>query len=245
MKRAFAIRHVAFEDLGTISRQLAERGYSTVYVEAGVDDLSSIKPDTDDLLVVLGGPIGAYEEDRYPFLADELRVIEACIRRGTALIGICLGAQLFARALGSRVYPGPGKEIGYAPIALTEEGRASCLAPLAAADFNVLHWHGDTFDLPPGAALLASTPLTRNQAFSIGRHVLALQFHLEADPARLEHWLIGHASELGTAGIDTRTLRAQRDRVGASVAAAGADCLAAWLDDLAPAGGAIDAGRHR
>ena len=149
-----------------------------------------------DLLVVLGGPIGAYEEELYPFLADELRVIERRLAAGRPVLGICLGSQLMARALGARVYPGTGKEIGWAPLQLTAAGRDSCLAPLGGGA-PVLHWHGDTFDLPKGASLLASTPRYKNQAFAWQRHGLALQCHIEATAAGLERWYIGHACEIG------------------------------------------------
>jgi GMP synthase (glutamine-hydrolysing) len=229
MARATVIRHVAFEDLGVLSRLFEARGIPATCLDAGVDDLAVAPP---DLLVVLGGPIGAYEEDRYPFLRDELRLIEECLRRDAPVLGICLGAQLIARALGARVYPGPTKEIGYAPIALTDAGRASCLAPLASAEGMVLHWHSDTFDLPTGAVRLASTAVTENQAFSVGLSVLGLQFHIEAESRKLDRWLIGHACELAGAGIDPRDLRAQRNRRGQPVEEAGQVCLSRWLDGL-------------
>jgi GMP synthase (glutamine-hydrolysing) len=229
MKRALAIRHVAFEDLGVLPDLLRARGFNPSYHDAGVDRLDDLALAPDDLLIVLGGPIGAYEEDRYPFLADELRLIEQCLRDSVPVVGICLGAQLIARALGARVYPGAAKEIGIAPVTLTAAGLASCLRHLGGADNQVLHWHGDTFDLPVGVARLASTAITPNQAFSVGTRVLALQFHIEADPTQLERWLIGHASELSAAGIDVAALRAQFQDRGPATAAAGAKVVQEWL----------------
>ena len=229
MKRALAIRHVAFEDLGILPPLLAARGFSPSYRDAGVDRLDDLRLAQQDLLIVLGGPIGAYEEDRYPFLTDELRVIGECLRNNVPVMGICLGAQLVARALGARVYPGSAKEIGIAPVALTASGRQSCLRHLEGAGHQVLHWHGDTFDLPAGATRLASTAITPNQAFSVGTRVLALQFHLEADPAQLERWLIGHAAELSGAGIDVAALRAQCREQGPGMALAGAKVTQEWL----------------
>lgn len=229
MKRALTIRHVAFEDLGTLQELLQARGFSPFYRDAGVDGLDDLPLTRDDLLIVLGGPIGAYEDHHYPFLADELRIIGECLRNNVPVIGICLGAQLIARALGARVYPGPDREIGIAPVTLTEAGLASCLRHVEGADHQVLHWHGDTFDLPAGATRLASTPLTSNQAFSVGPRVLALQFHIEADPANFERWLIGHAAELSGAGIDVPVLRARFREAGQRIAAAGARVMQEWL----------------
>ena len=228
-KRAVAIRHVPFEDLGVLEPRLVRDGYDIEVLDAGNHDLSLIEARPCDLLVVLGGPIGAYEEDRYPFLVDELRLIEACLRDNVPVMGICLGAQLVARALGARVYPGSAKEIGVAPVALTEPGRQSCLRHLEDAGHQVLHWHGDTFDLPAGATRLAATAVTPNQAFSVGTRVMALQFHMEADPATFERWLIGHTAELSGAGIDVIALRAQFRENGQGMAAAGAKAAQEWL----------------
>ena len=207
MRTARAIRHVIFEDLGVFEPVLDAAGYVLTYVEAEIDDLSSPKLATADLLIVLGGPIGAYEECTYPWLVDELSVLERRLAAKRPTLGICLGAQLIARACGEKVYPGKGKEIGFAPIVPTPEGRRSYLAPLADADWRVLHWHGDTFDLPASATRLASTAMTLNQAFAIGSHVLGLQFHMEADPSKIERWLVGHACELAAGKIDIAGLR--------------------------------------
>lgn len=234
--RAVAIRHVAFEDLGLLGGLLADSGYEVTVLDAGVDELAGDRVDRADLLIVLGGPIGAYEASRYPFLTDELRAIERRLSAGSPMLGVCLGAQLIAAAAGERVYLGSAKEIGYAPIALTDAGRRSCLSRLDPA-LDVLHWHGDTFDLPPGADLLASTAITPNQAFALEANVLGLQFHLEADPRRIEQWLVGHAVELAGAGVDVNALRADAARRGAAVVEGGTRAFGAWLDGLrAPKG---------
>ncbi len=230
--KAVAIRHVAFEDLGALEPVLAARGYSVTILDAGVDEIARAGAREADLLIVLGGPIGVYDVPTYPFLSGELKVIERRLASGTPLLGICLGAQLIAAATGSRVYPGSAKEIGYAPLTLTEAGQRSCLSHLGP-DLHVLHWHGDTFDLPPGADRLASTAITPNQAFAIGSNALGLQFHMEADPRRIEQWLVGHASELAGAKVDVNKLRAEAARHGAPVAEAGARAFAAWLDGIA------------
>ncbi|KUO57918.1 MAG: hypothetical protein APF80_10040 [Alphaproteobacteria bacterium BRH_c36] len=193
-RRAVALRHVSFEGLAILAPLLETRGYEIEICDAV--DIGSQKADIigADLLIVLGGPVGAYETDCYPFLRDEIDGVAKRLAERRPTLGICLGAQLMAVALGARVYPGRAKEIGWAPVTLSMHGAAS---PLTALDgcVSVLHWHGDTFDLPPAATRLASTPITAQQAFSLGRNALALQFHGETDGTDIEHWLMGHACE--------------------------------------------------
>ena len=230
MTSCLAIRHIAFEDAGLLAPILAARGSDLIYAEAGIDLLDKEKLSQPDLLVVLGGPIGVYETNAYPFLIEEIAGLQARLDAGRPTLGICLGAQLIAAALGARVAAGPAKEIGYAPLTLTEEGRGSVIAPLE--DVAVLHWHGDNLDLPPGAECLASTKSCPNQAFAIGKHVLGLQFHIETPPQALERWLIGHACELASAAIDPGSLRAQAAKHGALTARAGSRVLETWLDGV-------------
>jgi GMP synthase (glutamine-hydrolysing) len=222
-----AIRHVEFEDLGFFEAPLIADGYEVRYHDAAIDDPDTIDPADAALIVVLGGPMGVYEADIHPFLDAELRLIRERAALGKPILGICLGAQLIAHALGARVYPGPVKEIGLSPIALTEAGRSSPLSAVAPEQ-PVLHWHGDTFDLPKGATLLASSDAYPNQAFAVGRNVLALQFHLEAG-AGIERWITGHHAELSSAGIDDEALR--RDVVDAvpALRQVAAQVLAEWL----------------
>jgi len=197
MTTVLAIRHLAFEDLGLLAPLLTERGHTIRYLDAGIDPIG-----TDDLLdaalvVILGGPIGADDEDRYPFLAAELEAVRARLEEDRPTLGICLGAQLMARALGARVAPSGHTEIGYAPLTLTAEAEDTPLRHLSGVP--VLHWHNDMFDMPDGTARLAATPPCPNQAFAKGPNILGLQFHLETPPTDLERWLIGHAEALTTA----------------------------------------------
>lgn len=230
MKTAVAIRHVYFEDLGMLEGVLHERGYAIRYVEAPLDDLSEAGLADADLMIVLGGPIGAYEEAVYPFLGPELELVKRRLAQGGPLLGICLGAQLIARMLGADVYPMGVKEIGFSPLQLTEDGRQSLLAALDGVP--VLHWHGDQFDIPEGARHLAATDIGRHQAFMHGRNVLGLQFHLEAEVGRLEQWLVGHASELAQAGCDLGLLRMQASQYGPRLQALAADVIGSWLDGV-------------
>ncbi len=228
MKNAIAIRHVAFEDAGILAGLLKDRGIGLTYLEAGVDDLSPAKD--ADLLLVLGGPIGIYEVDRYPFLKRELAIIETAVKKDVPTIGICLGCQALAAVLAARVYPGREKELGWDEMALTKEGKAS---PLGAIDgVRVLNWHGDTFDLPAGATRLASTKITPNQAFAYGPRVLALQFHVELPGRDMERWLIGHTMELTNSKADLAKIRDETARFAAAANKAGKRLFTDWLDKL-------------
>lgn len=230
LRTAVAIRHVAFENLGAFQRPIEQAGYRVHYYDVGVDELWTLEPVKTDLIIVLGGPIGAYEDDKYPFLREELDILEQRLEAGKPTLGICLGAQLMARALGAKVYPAKDKEIGFSPILLTEEGKSSCLA--AFGSHPVLHWHGDTFDLPAGTNRLASTTVCENQAFSLGANILALQFHAEAGAQVFERWLIGHAHELSHCGQDIHRLRADYAAFSSSLTEHAETCLATWLGGL-------------
>jgi len=233
-KTCLAVRHVAFEDLGLLGPLVSARGYDVRYHDAGIEPFGADTLVEPDLVIVLGGPIGVYEGEAYPFISSEIAAVAARLRSGKPILGICLGAQMMAAALGARVAPGPVKEIGYAPLTLTEPGKRSVLSPLGGAP--VLHWHGDNCDLPAGCECLASTPHCPVQAFTTRKPFqLALQFHLETEPRRFEAWLVGHTVELGKAGIDPRSLREQARTFGPALRDIGRGVLASWLD---AAGGA-------
>jgi GMP synthase-like glutamine amidotransferase len=161
------LQHVSFETAGLLAAVVRERGHSveTTALYAG-EPLPSMAE--FDGLIIMGGPMSVHDEDVYPWLKAEKELIAAAIYGGKRVLGICLGAQLIAAVCGARVYPCPQKEIGFWPVKWA-----------SGAEEEVFHWHGETFDLPPGAELLASTEVCANQAFRIGDTVLGIQFHPE------------------------------------------------------------------
>jgi GMP synthase (glutamine-hydrolysing) len=234
MKSAFVIRHVAFEDLGGFDPILEEMGYRVRMHDAGTTALPMDEAVTADLVIVLGGPIGVNDHLDYPFIADEISAVGQRLETDAATLGICLGSQIMAAALGSKVYVGQqGKEIGWSPIELTADGQLSPLSEIGPSRTRVLHWHGDTFDLPRGAKLLASTKQYRNQAFSIGRRGLALQFHPEVTASGLESWFIGHTLEISTTpGVSVQNLRAETARHASDLARCSREFFSHWLGSV-------------
>lgn len=199
-KYALAIRHVHFEDCGILIETLLERNFGIRYVDVGRHDLREIDVSEADLVIGLGGPVAVYDADLYPWIHHELALFERCLTLRKPVIGLCLGAQMLAKALGARVYPGPVKELGWKSLTLTDEGRDSVIAPLGAEHTSMLHWHGDTFDLPAGARLLASTAEVPNQIFQWQKHAIGFQCHPEIQAKDIESWLIGHACEIAAHG---------------------------------------------
>lgn len=177
--RTHYLQHVAFEGLGSIATWLENAGHSITHTRFyETADLPS--PADIDLLVVMGGPMSVNDEAEYPWLVAEKQFVRAVIAAGKPVLGICLGAQLIASAMGSKVYRNPVKEIGWWPVQ-AEPGNADTFhfPPVS----TVFHWHGETFDLPPGAIRLARSAGCTNQAFQWGERVIGLQFHLETTPA--------------------------------------------------------------
>lgn len=231
-RHALVLSHIGFEDIGTLRGPLLDRGFSIESVEAAKTNFPLAGVDTCELLIVMGGPIGVYETADYPFLNDEIACISRRLDSGRAILGICLGAQLMATALGARVYPGKnGKEIGWAPIDGTlDSAMPAWFSPLLTPDLHVLHWHGDTFDLPAGATRIARTERYENQAFTWNDKALGLQFHPEVTAQDLENWYVGHAAELHQAGISIRKLRADSEIHALRLEKAANQFWNLWLD---------------
>ena len=184
--KVLAFRHVPFEHVGLIAPPLAGRGIAIDYADLYRDSAPPLEPECYDGLIFMGGPMSV--NDPLPYLQQEMRWIEQAARRGQPLLGVCLGAQLIAKAMGARVYRNPVKEIGWFEIEFTTDGARDPLFTGAGASELVFHWHGETFDLPSGAVHLASSEACRHQAFRLGTNTYGLQFHLEVTPAMIADW---------------------------------------------------------
>ena len=230
MKHALVIRHVDHEGIAGYREPIEVAGYEIHRVAAHHTGCAKLDILSPDLVVVMGGPMGVYDTDRYPWLDDEIAVLRRRIAAERPVLGVCLGSQLIAAALGARVRKGPTREIGFAPLALTGTGAAGPLRHLA--DAEVLHWHGDTFDVPEGTDLLATTPLYA-QAFARGNHLLALQFHAEmGEDERFEHWLTNDAADIAEVGETPEALRDKHAAKGPAAVVAGRAMIAEWLAGL-------------
>jgi GMP synthase (glutamine-hydrolysing) len=185
LKRVLAFRHVPFEGLGHIQPALERRGVSVecvdLYQGRSVPDCA-----TADGLIFMGGPMSVNEG--LPYLETEIAILRQALERRQPVLGVCLGSQLLARAAGARVYANGRKEIGWYDVFRTPAGEADPLLGEFSARRTVFHWHGDTFDLPPGAEWLAFSEACRNQAFRLGANAYGLQFHLEVTPEMIADW---------------------------------------------------------
>jgi GMP synthase (glutamine-hydrolysing) len=232
------IRHLAFEDLASFTSVLQINGYQVNYIEAAdfvttPDVLSQVDALSDDLLVVLGGPISVNDGDMFPFIDAEISLLKQRIAADKPTLGICLGAQLIACALGAEVYLGQEKEIGWYGLSLTAAGEQSALRYLNAEHCSMLHWHGETFDLPVDAVLLASSEKYTNQAFSYGSNILALQFHPEITQRSMEKWFIGHIGEiLQTEGVSVEQLRLDTHQHANRLEVQGELFFKSWLNEV-------------
>lgn len=233
MPSVLAFRHLAYEDLDGFAPAFRKRGFRVAYRDAWFDD-RPFDPLEPDVLAVLGAPIGIYEAADFPFVEAEISAVRQRIANNRPVLGICFGAQMIAAALGARVYKGTSFEFGWAPLALTAAGLASPVAHYDGLQRAVFHCHGDTFDLPAGATLLASTSLYRNQAFSFGPH-LAMQFHGEVTERGLRRWYIGQAARI-RASMGQQELQRVTEREAPKVEPVLSRVIFDWLDSHASSG---------
>ena len=236
--RALVLQHIACEPPGAYEDVLDDRGAEIDRIE--IDEGDTL-PDwrAYDAIVAMGGPMGADDDEALPWLADEKRLIAEAVEAGKPYWGVCLGVQLLASSLGARVYRGPAPEVGILPVALTEEARHDAVFGLLPDELPTLQWHGDTFDLPPGATRLAGSPAYPNQAFKV-RRAYGVQFHLEVSPGLAREWaeVPEYAASLermlGPGALDR--LIADLESESGTMAAHAAGLFERWLDAVvAPA----------
>lgn len=229
MKTALIIRHVPREGVAGFRAPIEAAGYAIDRVDVIDPEFHAVDLVAPDLVVMMGGPMGVYEQETYPWIRCQLRRLARRLEAERPTLGVCFGAQMMAAALGAEVHPGPVKEIGFGPV--TVHADESPLHHLA--NVPVLHWHGDTFTLPQGTELLASSPLYPHQAFRRGPNLLALQFHAEmGEDERFEDWIGQDLAYLTAAGQCIESLRAAHAAHGPGAVAAGRAMIAAWLDGL-------------
>ena len=183
------ICHVAHEGLGSMEPLFKKKGVLFEYQSLATDDSLSIDHQKYSALIVMGGPMGVYQTEQYPFLETEVKIIRAFLAEGKPFLGICLGAQVLAKALGAFVGKNKQKEIGWYPLNLTDQAKDDPLFKKMKVTETVFQWHGDTFQIPQGAVCLASSPLCTHQAFRFGKNVYGLQFHVEMTKELVDEWL--------------------------------------------------------
>ena len=208
-------QHVSFEGPARIGTWAAAHGHRVTTTHWFANE----RPPTHssvDALVVMGGPMSVYEEDKYAWLREEKRFIRQAIHDGKRVLGVCLGAQLLADVLGARVYPHTCKEIGWFPIARLPKSAQSKLFAAFPKDLEVFHWHGDTFDIPAEATHVLQSAACPNQGFVLDDHVVGLQFHIEIEPAGVDSlvWHCGNDLRPGHCVQSAAEIRAERGRFG-------------------------------
>lgn len=231
--RAIVIQHVEMEGPERIAELLRERGIGVEVRAVFAGDGVPERIGQDELLVVMGGGMGVGDRDdpRYPFLNAEAALLTHALADGRGILGVCLGSQLLAHAAGARVYPNVRmqlgtevrvREVGWGPVRLISGSGEAALAGLGS-EMTVLHWHGDTYDLPPGAVHLASTDVCPHQAFRLGTRAFGLQFHVEANAAIAKRWAVEDADFVCAArGADgPATVIAESERLAGAATAAG------------------------
>lgn len=233
MSHVLVLQHEEFETLGLIASALEDRGATCEYVRtyAGEPVPESIGESSG--LVVMGGSMGVYQQDRFPYLAAEISLIKSALEERKPVLGVCLGSQLLAAALGSNVRASGRQEIGWYKVALSPEAKDDNLFGDAPSAFPVFHWHGDIFDLPAGAVPLASSVMTPLQAFRYGNDAYGLLFHLEVTAEIAGSMVQGFSDELAREGIDPQMLLKRTDEYLADLSSIGSVVFGRWADLLA------------
>ena len=231
MKRALIIRHVPHEGVAGYRQPIEAAGYVIDRVDVADPEFGSLDLREPDLLIMMGGPMGVYEQTQYPWIKCQLRRLAQRLEADRPTLGVCFGAQMIAAALGADVYAGPVKEVGFHPVRVNRHGLTGPLRHLVGVP--VLHWHGDTFTLPEGVDLLASSHAYDHQAFRRGPNLLALQFHSEmGEDERFHEWVQQWPESVQEAGGTEADLRLAHELLGPRAVAAGRAMIAEWLEGL-------------
>jgi GMP synthase-like glutamine amidotransferase len=224
--RIDVFQHVAFEGLGSMETWFQGRGHILKYIRLHSGEPPAApgpgKAPEADWIIVMGGPMGVHDEAEFPWLQGEKRAIEAALKRGAAVLGVCLGAQLLAHVLGAHVGRNREKEIGWFPVELDEAAAGTWLGRVFPSRFTPFHWHGDTFGIPAGAVSLGSSEACRNQGFLYGGNALGLQFHAEITEESLAGLVKHCGGELAIAGGETGRYVQGENGLRAGLAQAGA-----------------------
>jgi GMP synthase (glutamine-hydrolysing) len=238
--KILVFQHVPYEPLGTLDPLLKEAGFRIRYVNFGRDPQQRPSLDRYAALIVLGGPMNAHQIDTYPNLAAEVEMIREAVDDGMSVLGICLGAQLLAKALGGRVARNEHREIGWYDVRLTAAGRADPVLSSFASRQRVFQWHEDGISLPPDVPPLASSPASPVQAFRYGDHAYGFQFHLEVDASLVERWLTVPANQPMLAAesgrVDPQQIRQQTNEWIGELQALSRRTFSRWIDrfEIAP-----------
>jgi GMP synthase (glutamine-hydrolysing) len=235
--KILVFQHVPYEPLGTLDPLLKEAGFRIRYVNLGRQPESRPSLDGYEALIILGGPMSTDEIDAYPNLLTEVEIIREAVERQKSVLGICLGAQLLAKALGGSVKRNPTREIGWYDVELTDEGRDDPVLSAFASVQEVFQWHEDGIELPPGAIHLAESDASTVQAFRHGEHAYGLQFHLEMDQSLIERWLtvpVNEATLQEEEGrIDPDSIRQQNSKSIGALEALSRETFSRWIQRFA------------
>lgn len=224
-------RHTLNNSLGSLAQVLEARGSNYNYVDVATTDIAAFDPKAPDILIIMGGSPGVYQALDYPFLSDEMRVLEKRLAEDLPTLGICLGGQLMAQTLGGEVRLGEkGVERGWLELNVNDEGQNSAVRHLDCSKTKMLQWHQDTFSLPEGATLLASSSMYDNQIFSYGRNALAIQSHPEVTKDVLATWSVSAAGLVYNKDLDLKIFRQETDQNVDRLVSQTALFFNEWLD---------------